>query len=193
MQIYCNPLSYVSRPDGSPALEREPGYLLSAQLCRPTSRGEIIIRSADPKDPPLIRPNSLATEYDRAGARRAIAVINRLASSSSLADVTRTRLIPAPTVQDADALMEDFRARASTVFHPTSTCRMGRDARDSVVDARLRVHGVAGLRVVDSSAFPTVTSGNTNAPTMMLAIRAAEMILEDAAATSEKRTYYYAS
>jgi len=190
MQIYCNPLSYVSRPDGSPALEREPGYLLSAQLCRPTSRGEIMIRSADPKDPPLIRPNSLATEYDRAGARRAIAVINRLASSSSLADVTRTRLIPAPTVQDTDALMEDFRARASTVFHPTSTCRMGRDARDSVVDARLRVHGVAGLRVVDSSVFPTVTSGNTNAPTMMLAIRAAEMILEDAAATSEKRTSY---
>ncbi|GAA6202503.1 GMC family oxidoreductase N-terminal domain-containing protein [Aquicoccus sp. SU-CL01552] len=182
MQIYCNPLSYRSAPDGRPVLDREPGYLLSAQLCRPTSRGEIAIRSADPGKAPLIRPNSLTTEHDRDGARRAIEIINRLATAPALADVTQTRLIPAPEMREPEALMEDFRDRASTVFHPTSTCRMGRGPQDSVLDARLKVHGVVGLRVVDSSAFPTVTSGNTNAPTMMLATRAAEMILEDAAA-----------
>ncbi len=182
MQIYCNPLSYTNAADGRPVLDREPGYLLSAQLCRPTSRGEIAIRSADPGEAPLIRPNSLATAHDRDGARRAIGIINRLAAAPALADVTQTRLIPASGSHDLEELMEDFRDRASTVFHPTSTCRMGCGPQDSVLDARLRVHGVAGLRVVDSSAFPTVTSGNTNAPTMMLATRAAEMILEDAAA-----------
>ena len=101
--------------------------------------------------------------------------------------------MPGPQVTDPDALMEDFRARASTVFHPTSTCRMGPGPRDSVLDSRLRVHGIAGLRVVDASAFPAVTSGNTNAPTMMLAVRAAEMILEDAATGNHKRVLAHAS
>ena len=79
---------------------------------------------------------------------------------------------------DGDAILADFRARASTVFHPTSTCRMGPDARTAVLDARLRVYGVQGLRVVDASAFPNITSGNTNAPTMMLAHRGDDLILE---------------
>lgn len=193
MQIYCNPLSYWSAPDGRPVLDREPGYLLCAQPCRPTSRGEIAIRSADPAEAPLIRPNSLATAHDREGARRAIGIIGRLAAARPLSDVTQARLIPAPDRQDPDALMEDFRERASTVFHPTSTCRMGRGAQDSVLDSRLRVHGVAGLRVVDASAFPAVTSGNTNAPTMMLAVRAAEMILEDAATGNHERVLAHAS
>jgi choline dehydrogenase len=78
-----------------------------------------------------------------------------------------------------EALLEAFRARASTVYHPTCTCRMGEGPQDSVVDGRLRVHGLAGLRVVDASAFPNITSGNTNAPTMMLAARAADLILQD--------------
>ncbi|SLN66340.1 GMC family oxidoreductase [Oceanibacterium hippocampi] len=192
MQIYCNPLSYGSAADGRPVPDREPGYLLSAQLCRPDSRGDIAIRSADPKDAPLIRPNSLATEHDRAGARRALRIIDRLAAAPALAGVTRERLAPDPGLTDPNALMEDFRARASTVFHPTSTCRMGRGPGDSVLDARLRVHGLSGLRVVDSSAFPNVTSGNTNAPTMMLATRAADMILEDAATRDHERVLIHA-
>ena len=187
MQIYCNPLSYQSGPDGRPVLDRAPGYMLSAQLCRPTSRGEITLRSGDPSQAPRIRPNSLATAHDRDGARRAIALIERIAAAPALSAVTQTRLTPAPDVQDPEALMEDFRDRASTVFHPTSTCRMGGGPRTSVVDARLRVHGVSGLRVVDASAFPAVTSGNTNAPTIMLAVRAAEMILEDAATGHHER------
>ncbi|THH36275.1 choline dehydrogenase [Aliishimia ponticola] len=193
MQIYCNPMSYFTAPDGRTVLDREPGYLLCAQLCRPTSRGEIAIRSADPDAAPVIRPNSLATQYDKDGARRAIEIIARLAAAPALRAVTQERLIPAPEVQDADALMDDFRARASTVFHPTSTCRMGRGPQESVLDARCRVHGLSGLRVVDSSAFPAVTSGNTNAPTMMLATRAADMILEDAATGDHERVLAYAS
>lgn len=193
MQIYCNPLSYSTAADGRPVLDREPGYLLSAQLCCPDSRGEIAIRSANPGDAPSIRPNSLATEHDRDGARRAVKIIEQLASTPALAEVTSKRLVPSPAVCGTDALMEDFRARASTVFHPTSTCRMGRGPRDSVLDARLRVHGVSGLRVVDSSAFPMVTSGNTNAPTMMLATRAAEMILEDAATKDHERVLAHAT
>ncbi|WP_339762509.1 GMC family oxidoreductase N-terminal domain-containing protein [uncultured Sulfitobacter sp.] len=193
MQIYCNPLSYQSGADGKPVPDRAPGYLLSAQLCRPDSRGEIMIRSSDPRDAPLIRANSLATEHDRDGARRAIEVIDRLAATPTLSTLTRRRLVPDPAITDRDDLMDDFRARASTVFHPTSTCRMGRTAKDSVLDGRLRVHGVTGLRVVDSSAFPAVTSGNTNARTMMLAIRAAEMILEDAATKDNERVLCHAT
>lgn len=180
MQIYCNPLSYQSGPDGLPVPDRDAGYLLSAQLCRPSSRGEIVIRSSDPQDAPVIYARSLSTQQDRDGAGRAIAMIDRLAAAPALRKVTRHRLIPDQAMVDPEALMDDFRARAGTVFHPTCTCRMGHDAQDSVLDSRLRVHGVAGLRVVDASAFPSVTSGNTNAPTMMLATRAADMILEDA-------------
>jgi choline dehydrogenase len=83
-------------------------------------------------------------------------------------------------VQGDDALMDDFRARADTVYHPTSTCSMGPNPSTSVVDARLRVHGVEGLRVIDASIFPTITSGNTNAPTVMVAEKGAAMVLEDA-------------
>ncbi|SIS85803.1 choline dehydrogenase [Roseivivax lentus] len=192
IQIYCNPLSYWSGPKGRPVLDHEPGFLLSAQLCRPTSRGEVAIRSADPMEAPSIRPNTLATDHDRAGAARSVAIIDRLAQAPVLRDVTERRLEPAAELTDPEARMADFRARASTVFHPTSTCRMGPDAATSVLDARLRVHGIAGLRVVDSAAFPNVTSGNTNAPTMMLGCRAGEMILEDAATGAHDRRLAHA-
>jgi choline dehydrogenase len=87
-------------------------------------------------------------------------------------------------VQGEDALMDDFRKRADTVYHPSSTCMMGPDAATSVVDARLRVHGIDGLRVIDASIFPTITSGNINAPTVMVAEKGAAVILEDARANA---------
>lgn len=192
LQIYCNPLSYWMTHAGKLVLDRDPGFMLSAQLCRPESRGSIAIASADPDKAPAIHPNSLATEHDRIGARRSLEIINRLAGAPSLSGVLNQRLAPDPSVIGMEAMMEDFRARASTVFHPTSTCRMGHGPADSVLDARLRVHGIDGLRVVDSSAFPSVTSGNTNAPTMMLATRAGEIILEDAAARSNQKELVYA-
>lgn len=180
VQVYCNPMSYVTQASGAVGVDPEPGFLLCVQPCRPTSSGEVTIASADPSAPPRIQPNSLSTDEDRAMVIKASRLLQKLAQTPAIRAVTQARLEPDITAMDDAALLENFRNRAGTVFHPSCTCRMGRDASDSVLDSRLRVHGVAGLRVVDASAFPNVTSGNTNAPTIMLAARAAELILEDA-------------
>lgn len=180
VQLFCNPASYEMSPAGRPVLDRAQGYLISAQPCRPTSRGAVRLASADPDAAPMIEANSLATEADRDAALRASRLLQRLAAAPSLRAVTRAAKAPDLTRLDDAGLMEVFRARASTVYHASCTCRMGHGPEDSVLDARLRVHGVPGLRVVDASAFPNVTSGNTNAPTMMLAMRAADLILQDA-------------
>ena len=182
MQVYCNPVSARTRADGRPEVAPTPGFVLSVQPCRPTSRGEITLRSADPREAPRIQPNSLSTAYDRQEAVQAGRVIQTLARAPSIAAVTKSVVGPNILDMDQDSLLENFRNQAATNFHPTCTCRMGRSVQDSVVDARLRVHGVQHLRVVDASAFPNVTSGNTNAPTLMLAMRAASLILEDQAA-----------
>jgi choline dehydrogenase len=180
VQLFCNPVSYEMSPAGLPVLDHEQGYLISAQPCRPTSHGAVRIASPDPDDAPLIEANSLATDADCDAALRASRLLQRFAAAPSLRAVTRTAKAPDLTRLDDAGLMDVFRARASTVYHASCTCRMGHGPSDSVLDARLRVHGVPGLRVVDASAFPNVTSGNTNAPTMMLAMRAADLILQDA-------------
>lgn len=180
VQLFCNPASYEMLSSGPPALDRVPGYLISAQPCRPTSRGQVRLASPDPRAAPLIEANSLATEEDCATALRASRLLQRLARAPSLRAATTTAKTPDLLALDDAGLMEGFRTRASTVYHPSCTCRMGRGPQDSVLNARLQVHGVAGLRVVDASAFPNITSGNINAPTMMLAMRAADLILEDA-------------
>ena len=107
-------------------------------------------------------------------------VLQELANTSSIRAVTEERIAPDITNMNDNELLENFRERSGTIFHPTSTCRMGQTAQDSVLDARLRVHGVRGLRVIDASAFPNLTSGNTNAPVMMLAARGADLIMQDA-------------
>ncbi|WP_097930294.1 GMC family oxidoreductase [Monaibacterium marinum] len=180
MQLFCNPASYEISPDGQIVLDRGAGYLMSAQACRPTSRGAVQIRSADYREAPSIQPNSLSTEGDRQTAIRASRLIRTLSQTAAMQAVSAGAKCTEFEQMDDDALLDDFRNRATTVYHPTCTCRMGRDAQDSVVNERLQVHGVPGLRVVDASAFPNITSGNTNAPTMMLAMRAARMILQDA-------------
>lgn len=186
VQLYFSPLSYTRPTPGKRALmlpDPHPGFLLSAQPCRPASRGRVDIASRDPFAPPKIDPHSLEAPRDldelAAGAR----LLRRLAAAPSLAAVIAEELVPGPRVRDDDdrALRDDIRQRASTVFHPVGTCRMGPDPRTSVVDARLRVHGIAGLRVVDASIFPAITSGNTHAPVLMVAERAADLVLEDAA------------
>jgi choline dehydrogenase len=185
MQVFCNPASYTIAATGKLKIDRAPGYLLSAQPCRPTSRGEVLIASSDPKEAPLIHPNSLSTEADIRAALRACKLVRALALTPTLQNVTKIRKSPDVTAMSEQEMLENFRQRASTVFHPTCTCRMGSDATDSVLDARLKVHGVRRLRVVDASAFPNITSGNTNAPTIMLAMRAADLILEDAVARTD--------
>jgi choline dehydrogenase len=180
VQVYCNPMSYITHASGAVGVDPAPGFLLCVQPSRPTSRGQVTIASTNPEAPPLIQPNSLSTNEDCETVIKASRLLQQLAQTSAIRAVTKARLQPDISTMDDAALLENFRNRAGTVFHPSCTCRMGHDARDSVLDARLRVHGMEGLRVVDASAFPNVTSGNTNGPTIMLATRAAELILQDA-------------
>lgn len=182
MQLYFSPLSYTRALPGKRALMRPdafPGFLLSAQPCRPTSRGHIAIRSADAAVAPAIFPNALATDYDRLALLAGSKLLRRLSAAPALAAVIERELAPGPEMQSDDELVQDIRRRASTVFHPVGTCRMGGDPGQNVVDHELKVHGLAGLRVVDASVFPTVTSGNTNAPTIMVAEKGAAMVLAD--------------
>ncbi|MBY6141155.1 GMC family oxidoreductase N-terminal domain-containing protein [Leisingera daeponensis] len=179
VQVYCNPASYSTQANGKPQIDKDNGFLLCVQPSRPVSRGQINIQSADPGQAPLIEPNSLSAEEDKATAIRASHLLQALAATPAMKRVTREQRVPDIAGMDDAALLENFRERAGSVFHASCTCRMGHTATDSVLDARLRVHGMAGLRVIDASSFPNVTSGNTNAPTMMLAARGAEMVLED--------------
>ncbi len=182
LQLYFSPLSYTRAAPNQRALMRPdpfPGFLLSAQPCRPSSRGHLTLASPDPFAAPSIFPNSLSTDHDVQEMLEASRFLRRLAATPAMRAVIDEEIAPGATLSKPDELLCDIRARASTVFHPVSTCRMGPDPRDAVVDARLRVHGVQGLRVVDASAFPALTSGNTNAPTLMLAERGADLILDD--------------
>ncbi len=183
LQLYFTPASYTQTPlSERKLLNPDPfsAVLLSFNSCRPTSRGHLHIRSNDPFEYPLIQPNYLTTQADIDEARAGNRLLRALASATPLSEVITQELFPGSAVVGDDALFEDFRARADTVYHPTSTCMMGPDAATSVVDARLRVHGVEGLRVIDASVFPTITSGNINAPTVMVAEKGAAMIREDA-------------
>lgn len=181
-QLYFNPVTYTTTPNGKRTVVQPdpfPGFIIGFQPTRPTSRGRIDISSADPAAPPRICPNSLATEEDRAQVVAGGRLCQRLIGTTALERLVETAIGPDLRRMDDDRILFDFRERCGTVFHPVGTCRMGRDAKDSVVSPRLKVHGLQGLRVADASVFPNLTSGNTNAPTMMLAYRAADLILED--------------
>lgn len=183
LQLYFSPVSYTQTPlSDRRLLNPDPfsAFLLSFNACRPTSRGQLHIASPDPTAPPRIEPNYLSTQHDLAEAQEGIALLRRIVGAQPLADVITEELVPGPALQGEAALLDDFRQRADTVYHPTSTCMMGTDPGSAVVDHRLRVHGLQGLRVIDASIFPTVTSGNTNAPTVMVAEKGAAMVLADA-------------
>jgi choline dehydrogenase len=186
LHIYFNPASYSTTTVGPRRRlmnpDRYPGFLMSYNTCRPTSRGSIHIRSSDPLMSPAIVPNSLATDADVRDVYDGARVVRRIAAAPPLAEVTEAEREPGPKVQSDADVLADFRRRAGSVFHPCGTCAMGPDPRTSVVDPRLRVRGVAGLRVVDASIFPNITSGNLNCPTLMVAEKAADLILEDSSA-----------
>lgn len=179
-QIYCNPATYSTGDGSAPKLDPDPGFILSFQPCRPESRGRIDIASPDPVAAPLVKPGSLTSESDCEAVLRGARLLRQLIATPTMARLIKRPRQPDPSTLDDDAVLDDFRHNACTVYHPTSTCRMGPQADDAVLDPRLRVHGVGGLRVVDASAFPNITSGNTNAPTIMLAHRGADLILADA-------------
>jgi choline dehydrogenase len=153
----------------------------SASVCqlRPESRGSLRIRSADPTAPPEIRINYLATETDRTAFVEGIKILRKILAAPALKPFVAEEVEPGPKISSDEDILNFCRQRGSTVYHPTSTCRMGNDPL-AVVDQRLRVRGIEGLRVVDASIMPDLMSGNTNAPTIMIAEKASDMILEDA-------------
>ncbi|WP_445287510.1 GMC family oxidoreductase [Variovorax atrisoli] len=159
------------------------GFTMSVCQLRPESRGHVRIRSLDAAEPPEMQPNYLSTELDRATTVAGVKAARAIADSPAMRPYVKREVKPGPgAVSDAD-LLEFCRNNGATIFHPTGTCRMGSDAL-AVIDARLRVHGVAGLRVIDCSAMPTLVSGNTNAPAVMMAEKAVDLIREDARAAA---------
>jgi choline dehydrogenase len=161
-----------------------PAITMSVYTCRPTSRGTVRLKNADVAAAPELQFNYLSTPDDRELAIESIRITRRLMGRKALAPYRPIEIRPGPQVgDDDDALLEAFRSHATTIFHPVGTARMGsvHDA-NAVVDARLRVIGLEGLRVIDASVMPTITSGNTNAPTMMIAEKGDAMVLEEAQA-----------
>lgn len=181
IQLYFNPMSYQIPPDPKAQLKPEPysGFLVAFNPCRPTSMGSVELASADPTEPAAINFNYLSTEKDLAEVQQGHKLVRELMQAPALQAITVEEVMPAEKAEDADSLLAYFRENAGSIYHVCGTCRMGPDSADAVVDARLRVHGVSGLRVVDASVFPNITSGNTNAPVMMVAEKGAAMILED--------------
>ena len=175
IQYHFQPLSA-----DKPGIEMHPfpGITLSVCQLRPESRGCIEIKSPDPKAYPAIYPNYLSADRDCQTAIDALKFTRRLVNTEALKTFIVGEHLPGIGVQTDDELLESARNIAQTIYHPTSTCKMGADAT-AVVDERLLVRGIEGLRVVDASVMPTITSGNTNAPTIMIAEKASDMIIED--------------
>ena len=150
----------------------------TASVCnlRPRSRGTVRLRGPDPAAPPAIQPNYLSDPADQDIAREAIALTRRICAAPALSRYLPVEYLPGAEVTSPEDLLAAIGRIATTIFHPAGTCRMGGDP-DSVVDPQLRVRGIAGLRIADASIMPTITSGNTNAPTTMIAEKAAEMML----------------
>jgi choline dehydrogenase len=178
-QLYLNPVSYSKAKRGKrPLLQPDawPGFIISFNACRPTSAGRVDLSAPDVGARPRIRPNYLATERDRRDIVTGARLVGRLQETAAMKGLTAGRAGVDPARAPEDALVEDFRARAGSVFHFCGTCRMAPEAEGGVVDHRLRVYGVDGLRVADASIFPDIPSANTNAPAMMVARKAVEII-----------------
>ncbi len=176
IQFHFQPLSAEK-----PGIEMHPfsGITLSVCQLRPESKGRVQIISPDPKTYPAIHPNYLATPSDQQTVVDSLKFTRRLAETEALRSYIIREHLPGSNIKTDEDLLDSARNIAQTIYHPTSTCKMGSDVT-SVVDERLRVHGIAGLRVVDASIMPTIVSGNTNAPTIMIAEKASDMIIEDA-------------
>ncbi|MDR6235455.1 GMC family oxidoreductase [Pseudomonas oryzihabitans] len=176
LQYHVQPLSLERF--GEP-LHGFPAFTASVCNLRPASRGQVAIRSADPLAAPLIQPRYLSAEEDLKVAADAIRLTRRIVAAPALAAYRPEEYLPGPAYQSEEELQQAAGAIGTTIFHPSGTCRMGQDA-DAVVDARLRVHGIPGLRVADASIMPTLVSGNSCSPTLMIAEQAARFMLAEA-------------
>ncbi len=179
VQFHIQPLSADKPGDG---LHRYSAFTASVCQLRPESRGRILPRSADPRQPPAIHPNYLATLTDQQTLIAGMKLSRRLAETSALSRFVAGELQPGAACQTDEQWLDFARNNATTIYHPVGTCKMGIDPM-AVVDPRLRVRGIDRLRVADASIMPTLISGNTNAPTIMIGEKAAVMILADARGT----------
>ena len=175
IQFHMQPLSADKPGDGV-----HPFSAFTMSICnlRPESRGEVKINSSDPTQLPKIIPNYLSTDSDKKIAIDSIKVARKIADAGSLKKYILEEYVPGPAFESDEELLEAAKNNSQSIYHPVGTCKMGNDI-DSVVDEKLKVYGVSGLRVVDASIMPELVSGNTNAPTMMIAEKASEMILAD--------------
>jgi choline dehydrogenase-like flavoprotein len=163
--------------------ESYPGMQFFGYVLRPESQGHVLIRSRDPNDPASIKPNWLTAEYDRRTSVELVRYMRRLLEQPAVKPFLGEETMPGTTVQSDDEIVDAFARLGQSGYHACGTCKMGQDVM-SVVDERLRVRGASGLRVADISIMPTVTSGNTNAPAMVIGARAADLILEDSRAAA---------
>ncbi len=175
LEYHIQPLSTDKLGD---PLHPYPAVTASVCNLRPESRGSIHLKSLDPAEQPSIKPNYLSAEHDRMLAVKSIRLTRELMKSKAISEFMPEEMLPGTTFESDDDLLREAGNIATTIFHPIGTCKMG-DDNMAVVDERLKVHGLAGLRVVDASIMPTITSGNTNSPVIMIAEKASEMILED--------------
>ena len=161
----------MTKPDPFPA------FLMGISNCRPNSRGQIRIKNNNYMTAPIIEPNYLSDEEDVKELLDGVKLIRNIADTLSLKKMINNEIRPGPLCSTDEQLIEDIRSYAWTVFHPTSTCRMGPEPLTDVVDSELKVYGVKGLRVADASIFPNLICGNINAATIMVGEKAADLIL----------------
>ena len=179
--IAMTPFLYELDKDGHLAIAKQRGVTLNINVLRSESIGSIHIKSANPFEPPAINFNFMSSDYDRQGTVAAMRKAREIFATPPLADVVGGEIAPGPEVQSDEDLVQWICNYAETTYHPVGTCKMGSDPR-AVVDDQLRVHGIDGLRVADASIMPTLTSGNTNAPSIMIGEKCAEMVLAAASA-----------
>jgi choline dehydrogenase len=179
LQLLFTPASYSAAEIKT--FDRRPGMTVAVCPVRPESRGTIMAKSADALEKPAIRPNYLTAEGDVHVLLAGMRHTRRILGAPALAGYSEGEIAPGPEIDSPDTVKDYGLRHGNTIYHPVGTCKMGEDPM-AVVDSRLRVHGIAGLRVIDASIMPTVTTGNTNAPTIMIAEKGAAMIREDAKA-----------
>jgi choline dehydrogenase len=177
VQYFFMHASYANAADRK--LDRQPGMTIGVTQLRPESRGTIHAKSADPMQPPAIRPNFLATSEDQLTMVRGMQIARRIVGQAALKPFVAHELSPGPAVQSDADWLAFARQNGQTIYHPVGTCSMGQGP-EAVVDDRLRLHGMAGLRIVDASVMPTEISGNTQAAVLMVAEKGADLIRADA-------------
>jgi choline dehydrogenase len=180
LQLLFTPASYDPSVFG--ALEHEPGMTVAVCPVRPDSRGTIMAASSDPFAKPRIAPNYLSAPSDGQVLLAGMRLTRKIFAQAPIAQYSEVETLPGSAATTDEQLLDYCRAFGTTIYHPVGTCRMGEANPMAVVDSRLRVHGIGGLRVVDASVMPTLTTGNTNAPTIMIGEKGAAMIREDGGA-----------